>query len=378
MIILHVVAPAEIGGLERVVHNLAIGHRSMGHDVHVASVFDSDASNHPFLTPLQAESVVTVPIRVAPRQYLREQSRIKALCREVGPDVVHTHGYRCDVLASAVARRFGIPTVTTVHGFAGGDLKNRFYEWLQKRAFRRFAAVVAVSRPLYRQLAEWVTSERLHFIPNACSDSVAAVSRADARCRLGLAADDFIVGWVGRLSREKGADLVIEALIHLSELPVRMSFIGDGKEKQALRELASMKRLDDRICWHGRVEQASRLLSAFDVVVLSSRTEGTPMVLLEAMSAGVPIIASAVGGVPDVLSDREALLVEGPDPLRLAAAIREVYESREMAALRADAARQRMRSEYAAEPWLRNYERVYESTLRGGGTEPIQNPMRSS
>ena len=82
------------------------------------------------------------------RAYLRERAAIARLLREVRPDVVHTHGYRPDVLDAGVARGQGIAVVTTVHGFTGGGWKNRVYEWLQCRAFRRFDAVVAVSRPL--------------------------------------------------------------------------------------------------------------------------------------------------------------------------------------------------------------------------------------
>ncbi len=360
MIILHVVAPAEFGGAERVVQDLAIGQRSMGHGVHVGAVLDSNASDHPFLWPLEAAGVATVPIRLAPRRYLDERSRVGALCRNLRPAVVHTHGYRCDVLDSAVARGLGIPTVTTVHGFAGGHVKNRLYEWLQTRSFRRFAAVVAVSRPLHRHLAQRLDPEKLHLIPNAWSDSCPAVPREDARRRLGLPRDDFVVGWIGRLSREKGADLLIEALGQLADLPIRASIIGDGREKQSLRKLGMARGLAGQISWHGKIEQAGRLLSAFDAFVLSSRTEGTPVVLFEAMSAGVPIVASAVGGVPDVLSGREALLVESENAAELAAGIRDVYEHRHMAAERAGSAQETLRSKYSKEPWLKRYQLVYE------------------
>lgn len=363
MIILHVTAPAEFGGLERVVHDLAIGQRSMGHDVHVAAVVDSNAGDHPFLGPLEAAGVPTVPIRLAPRRYLQERSRVDRLCRDVRPAVVHTHGYRCDVLDSSVARGLGVPTVTTVHGFAGGGVRNRLYEWLQTRSFRRFAAVVAVSRSLHHRLARRLDPERLHLIPNAWCDSLPAVSREDARQRLGLPRDVFVVGWLGRLSREKGADLLIEALSRLTDLPIRASIIGDGREKQSLSKRVMAKGLAEQISWHGIVEQAGRLLRAFDAFVLSSRTEGTPMVLFEAMSAGVPIVASAVGGVPDVLSGAEALLVESENVAELAAAVRDIYEHREMAAERARSAQETLRSEYSQEPWLRKYERVYEGVL---------------
>src|SRR5437879_12795654 len=87
------------------------------------------------------------------RAYWRERRAVAALCRRIRPDVIHTHGYRPDVVDASVARRLGIPVVTTVHGFTGGGWKNRCYEWLQRRAFRRCDAVVAVCRTLVVGLA---------------------------------------------------------------------------------------------------------------------------------------------------------------------------------------------------------------------------------
>ena len=116
--------------------------------------------------------------------------------------------------------------------------------------------------------------------------------------------------------------------------------------------------------WHGFMANAGRLYAAFDVFVLSSRTEGTPIALLEAMSAGVPIVATSVGGVPDVVSRNEALLVPSDDPVALADAIRSVYSDPTAAATRACAAQQRLSQNFAAAPWLAAYEALYRNIAR--------------
>src|SRR5213075_3189165 len=140
-----------------------------------------------------------------------------AICEASSPDVVHSHGYRADVIDALFLRR-RVPIVTTVHGFTGGDLKNRFYQWLQCRAYRRFDAVVAVSRLLSRELAERIGTSRLHLVPNAYSCASETLGRAAARSALGLPNDAVLVGWVGRLSPEKGPDVLLEALAH-PEMP---------------------------------------------------------------------------------------------------------------------------------------------------------------
>jgi glycosyltransferase involved in cell wall biosynthesis len=134
---------------------------------------------------------------------------------------------------------------------------------------------------------------------------------------------------------------------------------GDGPERESLRAQASARGVGNRITWHGVVCEAASFFRAFDVLVLSSRTEGCPIVLFEAMAAGVPIVAANVGGVPDVLSPKEARLVPPEDPAALAEAIRDVYRDPKGAALRADAARARLLAEFQLQPWLARYETIY-------------------
>ena len=205
--------------------------------------------------------------------------------RELSPDVVHTHGYRPDVLARGPAQRQGIATVTTVHGFTRGGWKNRFYEALQVRTFKKFDAVVAVSEPLRKGLVEaGVPSSHAWMIRNAPVGLDAPLTRTEARRALGLPQDGPIVGWVGRLSPEKGPDVLLRAVPLIGRRQLHVSYLGDGPARVALeaqeRAMVADESLDaDQVSFHGTVPNAGRMLKAFDVLVLSSRTEGTPMIL---------------------------------------------------------------------------------------------------
>jgi len=365
MVIVHVVAPAEFGGLERVVQMLGRGLGGLGHDVHVLAVVVDGETADAFLAPLADAGVSTRTLAVPGRAYLRERAAVGEVLEELRPDVVHTHGYRPDVLDAGVARRLGIPVVTTVHGFTGGGWKNRFYEWWQSRAFRRFDAVVAVSRPLAECLERsGVPASRIHAVPNAWHPIVPALDRETARCALGLPPHSFVVGWVGRVSHEKGPDVLLDALVQLRDLPLVASVVGSGIMQGALRTQAEHLGLNGRVRWHGAVPDAGRLLSAFDVCVLSSRTEGTPIVLFEAMAAGVPVVATCVGGVPDVVSAAEAALVPSEDPVALAAGIRAVYRDPAAARARALAARARLDRDFGVARWLDRYEAIYRLVSR--------------
>jgi len=369
MRVLHIVAPGEVGGLERVVQLLAQGQARAGANVHVAVVLDGASGDHGLVDFFAATGVTPHPIVIPPRTYWRERAAILDLGRRLRPDVVQTHGCRPDVVDAPAARRLGIPTVTTVHGFIGGDWKNRLYEWVQRRAYRSFEAVIAVSRPLRDRLVlDGVPANRIHVIQNGWQESAPPFDRATARHVLGVSAEGFRVGWVGRLSSEKGPDVLLEALVHLTDLPLSVSMVGNGRERQSLRARVQRLGIERHVHWHGLVPDMAPRFAAFDVLVLSSRTEGTPIVLFEAMAAGVPIVAACVGGVPDVVSPGEALLVPPEDPVALAAAIRAVYRNPAEARTRAARARERLFADFSVPPWIGRYDAIYKLVSTSGSS----------
>lgn len=360
--VLHLLAPGAVGGLESVVRALASGQHAAGHRVVVGAVLARTDHAAPFLNALRADGVDVRRVVARGRDYLGERRQVTALCERLRPDVVHTHGYRSDVVDAGAARALGIATVTTVHGFTGGGL-NRVYEWLQVRAFRKFSAVVAVSAPLVARLrAAGVPAARVHLLPNAYAARAAPLPRAEARGALGLPAGAWVVGWVGRMSPEKGADVLLDAVARMAGGPI-VSLIGDGPQRAALERRARSLGIAERVRFHGMVPEAGRLYTAFDAFALSSRTEGTPISLLEAMAAGTPVVATSVGGVPDVVTPAEARLVPSDSPLALAAALDDVRGDPAAAASRALAALGRLRDRFDARGWLARYESLYRSLL---------------
>ena len=357
-----------MGGLESVVRMLAEGQRDRGHAVAAGLVVDAGSGPHPLSDALRGAGIAVRELPIPPRRYLEERRRTLELCRELGPTVVHTHGYRADVLGASAARALGIPVVSTVHGFTGGRLRNRFYEAVQRLALRRMNGVAAVSRPLMEGLVRsGVPRRRIRLIPNGWAVRSVPLSRADARARLGLSPDAVVLGWVGRVTPEKGPDLFVETLARLGSAFGTASIVGDGRERPAVTARAEALGVADRVRWHGAVPDAGRLMAAFDVFVLSSRTEGTPIALFEAMAARVPVVATAVGGVPDVITAAEGLLVPGEDPAALAAAIDTVLTRPEAAVARAAAAAERLERVYSATTWLDRYDELYASvqSVRG-------------
>ena len=367
--IVHVLAPARVGGLESVVAQLAAGQRAAGHAAQVAAVLQpgSEAS-HPFLDALATLAVPVHRIVVGPRDYRGERRRVRDLLSALSVDVLHTHGYRSDVMIGGLARRAGCARVTTLHGFTGGGWRNRVYEWLQLRAAAHADAAIAVSTPIADRLKRGGAASHTHLLRNAIAPEAAPYARAESRAVLGAPPDAFVVGWVGRLTHEKGPDLFVDALA-LADDRVHGMFVGDGPMRDSLRALAQAKGVSGRLHFAGIHPQASRYLAAFDALALTSRTEGTPMIVLEAMWASLPILATAVGGVPDMLSEQDALLCDPDRPSSIARAMDTLLREPDHAHQLAAHARERVATTFGVSPWVEAHVTLYRTAL-----QPLRRP----
>lgn len=351
--VLHVIAPAPFGGAETVVRALATGLRERGVTISVLAAVNTPA--HPFVAALRNAGFEPA---ISSGGRMKQIRAIRALKRDGRARIVHSHGYRSDVLARLANRDGGSALISTVHGFTGGGLRNLFYERLQRGVLRGFDAVVAVSGPLKSDLVgHGVAPERVHLIPNALPPG-SVLPREIAREHLGLPASASVIGWVGRLSEEKGPDLALEALNALERIDWIAAFIGSGPLERELRARALDSPIASRVRWLETQPNAGELMAAFDVLMCSSRTEGTPMVLLEAMAAGVPIVATAVGGIPDLLEHGvRGRLVPPGEPRALARALEEILGSSH----RIETAIGGASAMYSE--WLSKYESVYREVL---------------
>ncbi len=244
--------------------------------------------------------------------------------RRVRPDLIHAHSAKAGALARAAGALCRVPVVYTPHAFPflmeGGSRRCAFYRWTERQARRATAAVIVVSgEEETAALALGYARERVVRIPNGVASCVAGeiVVRDTVSLR---------IGFFGRLTRQKGPDLLLDAMqevvIHLPH--VQVVFHGDGVMAAELREQAAQGPLAGHARFAGLYAQsdAVSLLRGVDVVVLPSRWEGCPYVLLEAFGAGVPVVAAAVGGVTDLVRHGEnGLCVPPEDPEALGDAL---------------------------------------------------------
>ena len=368
--IVHLCAPAGVGGLERVVQGLTTGLDARGHRVTLMVVVSPDADLADLLAPIRRSGVRVITVRSRGRTGIRELHEIRTVRRELAtirPHVVHTHGYRSDLLHGWHLRRAGIATVTTLHGSSRMGGLSHLFEYAQLSALRGFDAVIAVSGPLHEELlGDGVPTDRLHEIANAWTPPDDPLGRAEARKAMALddLDDRVAIGWVGRLIPIKGCDVFLDALADVREEGWEVRIVGDGPERAALEARADRLGLRERVRFMGAVPEAARYFAAFDLFILSSRSEGTPMVLLEAMGAGLPAIATRVGGVPDILPrPTDGWVVPSEDPRSLARAIDRAVRSGAYRRDRGLDSVRRVQERFDFDDWVVRHERTYRAAI---------------
>ncbi|MGH7676975.1 MAG: glycosyltransferase [Gemmatimonadaceae bacterium] len=366
--VVHVIAPSPAGGAESVVVALASAARDTTQVVVLNQVADRDAPPHPMTAQLQRHGVTVEEIRCGRRRYGAEARALEEHLRRVSAALVHTHGYHGTVVAYFAAKDLGIPLVSTVHGYLTRSLKERVYNVIDRLLLRRFQAVIAVSHGIREQLLQsGLPPQRVHLVQNGMAAHVAD-DRDRAREALGLDAADRVVGWIGRLSPEKGPDLFLRAYAS-SGASGHAVIVGDGPEQPRLRDLAQTLGLDSqRVVFAGFRPNAAELLTAFDVLALTSRMEGTPMVILEAVARGVPIVSFAIGGIPDLLNNDSAWLAPPENVDAIAESLRAALGQPDEARRRATNARERLADRLSIESWVERISKVYDAAVSSEGS----------
>lgn len=385
--ILQLTSSTGLYGAEKVLLELALHLREAGWPVHIGGFVHGDAGRE-VLEAAENEGLATVAL---PCRGALDPGAARALREYVathGIRIVHSHKYKTDLYAAWAGLPRGVARVATCHNWISDSPKLRIYEWLDKRVLRGFDHVVAVSGQVYAKL--WRAGvRRASLIRNGLRIQPAHESAGRAvRAQLDLPHNARVLLLVGRLSAEKALDVLLDALARLpgSEPPIHALLAGDGPLRAELEARARDLGLADRVHFLGFRRDVPALLAAAEAYVISSHTEGLPMVLLEAMAAGVPVVSTAVGEIPRVLGAPEAempdgrtragaggpaadapiatpagLLVSPGDVAALATAMHTTFSNPDAAVARAAEARAIYETFHSREAMGQRYEQVYRS-----------------
>jgi len=295
---------------------------------------------------------------------------LTGLLRERDTDVLCCHGYKADVVGLLAARRAGVPVIAMSHGWTAETWRVRVYEALDRACLRRMDRAICVSKGQAEKVRRaGVPGDRVVVIRNSIRpERFDHADPADRRVLEGMfpQAPERIVGSAGRLSPEKGFGVLIEAAAIVARSDPGAGFIhfGDGPLREAISRRIGELGLERRFILAGFRDDLDRFLPHWDLSVLPSFTEGLPTVVLESYAAGVPVVATAVGGTPEAVSDGvDGYLVRPGDSSALARRILDVLESVDRRRHMGMLGCQRIRAEFTFEAQALRFQGVCEALV---------------
>jgi len=306
MNIVHLTASTFYGGPERQMLGLA---RALSDDRTTFLTFREGDRCREFLTACKRDGFAAHALN-------RDTPRFRACISEIADylgrlqaDVLLCHGYKADLLGRMAARRAGVPVLAVSRGWTGETFKVRIYEAVDRYCLRYMDGVVAVSEAQAARVRKaGVPAAKVHTIPNAVDPERFIHPEPNYRqklLRMFRGTKSIIIGAAGRISPEKGFDVLVAAAEQVLRSGDEVGFVifGDGPCKAALQQQIAQLGLVGSVVLGGFRADLDKFLPHLDLLALPSHTEGMPNVVLEAFAATVPVVATAVGGVPEVVTD---------------------------------------------------------------------------
>ena len=370
MKVMHIIDSGGLYGAEVMLLNLVEEQLQMGLAPVIASIGTSTDEEKPLEREARKRNLPLECFRFKAGLNFRGALEILDLAKKRHFDLLHSHGYKGNILFGVLPRKLRkLPMVTTLHGWTstGGLTKMAVYEWLDALCLRRVDQVVFVNdlmanHPRLKNLNKSKTSVIYNGI--RCHSDAAAAIKPEIETFI---RQRYTLVCVGRFSREKNFQAVLSAVATLvtEGCDIQLLILGDGGLRDQLTLQARELQISERLLMPGHVDQVKAYLERCQLFLMPSLTEGLPMALLEAMHAGIPIIASRVGGIPDVLlQGRAGSLIASDDQQQLTKQIRRHYHEPGAMAESVKLAKGRVEDQYSSAAMADSYMQLYQQVLK--------------
>jgi glycosyltransferase involved in cell wall biosynthesis len=387
--VLRVIARLNMGGPALHVAYLASGLQERGYETTlVAGTLARGEDSMAFVADelgVRVERVPQLGREIAPLRDLRAAMQLARLIRRQRPQILHTHTAKAGAVGRIAALLAGDarPPIV-VHTFHGHVLRGYFdpvrtlgFRLLERWLATKTTKLIAVSPQVRDDLVALgvAPAEKFEVIRLGIElerrVETDANARTETRRLLGVPEHAFVVGWIGRMTGVKNADAVLDAFRQLRDdgVDAYLCMVGDGPDRDKVEQRASELGIVRRCLFLGYQEEVAPYYAAFDTLILPSVNEGTPVSAMEALAAGRPVVATRVGGIPDVVEDGEdGYLAEPGETAQLAEQLARLARDPELRERMGEHGRARVIDRYAVERLLDDVDRLYRSLLAGAAS----------
>jgi glycosyltransferase involved in cell wall biosynthesis len=370
----HIIHSVGAGGAEAVLSSLAAASWRVGVETVVIGLSDADDAR---AVPPLLDNGAAVHQLHRGRYDVRAVADVVRLLRRENIDIVHTHLKHADIVGGAAARMLSLPAISTLHvietrpASMSRRARLRVATWARAWCFTTIVALSSAQRTWYLGHAR---NKNVVLIPNGAEEPRTTNPRSEIRRSLGVADHEVLAVTISLMRPEKGHRVLLDAVRHMDpELPIRFMFAGDGELLDELVDTVTReKSLRSRVALLGFRSDIDDLLTAADLVVHPSSEDALPTALIQALAVGRAIVATSVGGIPEIVVDGCGRLVPNHDPVALAGQIAELAADPGLRARYADAARTRYETTYSADVWARRLRVIYDRALEGADFHPAK------
>jgi glycosyltransferase involved in cell wall biosynthesis len=362
-----VIDSLRVGGAQKLVSTF-VSHAS-AYDIEPVVIRLREDGASAIMDPIQAAGVQIVTLPAVSLFSYQRLKQLTDLFRSEKIDLVQTHLYYANILGTLAAHRANIPVIATLHSLAiRSGLKNAILQRFEDFCLRRYATrVLAVGNVVADAHQGRYGRQKLDVIPNGIPQPQPVQIQERERLRQEITGNGSksIIVTVGRFARAKGYEDMIEAfrLIHQKDMNPVLLMVGSGNTVESVKAQLEELDLSSSVILAGERRDVPQLLASSDVFASSSHREGLPLAVLEAMMAGLPVVATSVGDIPNVVTDETGVLVPPHQPQQLANALEDLLRNPEKRQAMGKAARQRAVNEYSVDAWMKKHLALYQNVL---------------
>jgi len=373
MKILHVIDSGGFYGAEVMLVNLVEEQLAQGLQPMIASIGDLNVKEKGLESEAKKRGLPVKVFRMRPGLNFKGARQVLQYCKDCKFDIIHSHGYKGNILLGFLPKSVRKPPMlSTVHGWTctpGTFTRMQIYEWLDGLSLRFVDGVVLVNKGMLQnpKIAR-LNKKKLFVVDNGISVSLPDPSLFEPLDQdiVKFCKDGFVLGSVGRYSIEKGVDILLEAFRLLRDEVgnAKLLLVGEGSQRSQYESILAEYGLEDCVMLTGYRSDAWRYIALMQLYVISSLTEGLPITLLEAMRSKIPIVATRVGGIPNVLVNGQGgSLVKPGESSDLAKAILDQYREPAIAEKSVEYSFNRFVKHYSSKAMSENYNDIYKKTL---------------